>query len=1025
MADLAYRDLRLRRLGRRSASAGGAFLSFPIILSGLTFLDPEYVATTGVQLTAGDAAVTLPGGVTVTSRDYSWLRANDTTIPGATLATYTPPEGEYPGTIRNRQTITLSNGQVLVATSQPYDLALTAPTVVAPIPDQIFVANTGIKTVPLVGVFSRSVGTYGAETLPFGVSIVGSDLVVDTALPAAQNGTPVEIFYEDAGGIIADQFTLSVNVYSGENYTLDNTGSSGLNYSFTPNTIFTAATGSNVDTQGIFMSCFGYYDAVSGLWAGALMSVSVAGAGNCYLALEGNRLVWRSDGGAIVNTTALANPTVSGWYPITGRMRNGATGKPTSKRILEFQRGSTVGTASSSSTNSNTGVALLDCLSIGMIKTPSPFGFTQQEICFPVIGLGDPAAYHAYVLAGNDPRTYNWAGDVNATLLMNTNAARVGPVTLTAGEAALAPDAPFNVPTLTGVPFWTNRPVPFSAIQTAPAQMTATNVTVTQVTSAAGDKLNINYLVPPADGGASITAVQYEVNSGFGFGATQTVSLTPATTEVTVLAVTPATFRFRAINAVGIGAWYTLAPVTPLIANRAPVANPDFADTLQDAQITLSPLGNDTDLDGNPLTITAASSANGTCVINGGATITFTPTTAFTGTATVNYTISDGQGGSASSTVTVSVTAIPTGFILTGPLSFTGAGDTGAASFTSNRSARYYWGLSAPATTPTAAEIAAGTGLLASGFFDADTGTATFRADFPTGISVTNGVLSIVGRVEPEGEWSNVLRDTTVDVNTMPPPYALANHTVTMQAASSDGLQYNVAVNTLFTAARLDAGMFFVYSWYNDGSNFTGAVFSVSDISQLDTYMTFQCGKVSFRPDGATERATSDLGQPAAIGWQTCVAYVKFGVTNPGDGARRIELWRNGVAATPFVDTSTAGIGGPALYNAVTLGCINRSSSDLGFFEGELTEILIGTGRPTVALMNALYNGGAFGVDVNTVNLAALGLTKLEYLPLKAANPTALVSGHAALQGSNGLLVNPTLIGAPAFKLLNPPSEGV
>ena len=68
--------------------------------------------------------------------------------------------------------------------------------------------------------------------------------------------------------------------------------------------------------------------------------------------------------------------------------------------------------------------------------------------------------------------------------------------------------------------------------------------------------------------------------------------------------------------------------------------------------------GNDTDIDGGPLTVTAVSGpTNGTVVLNGDNTITFTPTPAFTGTAGFDYTVSDGAGGTALGHVTVTVTA--------------------------------------------------------------------------------------------------------------------------------------------------------------------------------------------------------------------------------------------------------------------------------------------------------------------------------------------------------------------------------
>ena len=67
-------------------------------------------------------------------------------------------------------------------------------------------------------------------------------------------------------------------------------------------------------------------------------------------------------------------------------------------------------------------------------------------------------------------------------------------------------------------------------------------------------------------------------------------------------------------------------------------------------------MANDTDPDGNVLTITAVTQgAHGTVTTNS-TTITYTPATNFNGNDAFSYTISDGQGGTASAAVSVSIT---------------------------------------------------------------------------------------------------------------------------------------------------------------------------------------------------------------------------------------------------------------------------------------------------------------------------------------------------------------------------------
>jgi len=98
--------------------------------------------------------------------------------------------------------------------------------------------------------------------------------------------------------------------------------------------------------------------------------------------------------------------------------------------------------------------------------------------------------------------------------------------------------------------------------------------------------------------------------------------------------------------------------ITVNSVNDVPVAVNDNAITPEDTPVTIPVLGNDTDADGDPLTVTAATSPNGTVVINADGTITFTPNPNFNGVATITYTISDGKGGTSTATVAVTVTPV-------------------------------------------------------------------------------------------------------------------------------------------------------------------------------------------------------------------------------------------------------------------------------------------------------------------------------------------------------------------------------
>jgi uncharacterized repeat protein (TIGR01451 family) len=99
----------------------------------------------------------------------------------------------------------------------------------------------------------------------------------------------------------------------------------------------------------------------------------------------------------------------------------------------------------------------------------------------------------------------------------------------------------------------------------------------------------------------------------------------------------------------------TVTPPT----NQSPVAN-SFSVTLTTTTLPIAVLGQATDPDGNPLTVSAVTQgANGQVTINRDGTVNYTPTLFFSGTDSFTYTVSDGAGGTATGTVTVRVEIPP------------------------------------------------------------------------------------------------------------------------------------------------------------------------------------------------------------------------------------------------------------------------------------------------------------------------------------------------------------------------------
>ena len=90
--------------------------------------------------------------------------------------------------------------------------------------------------------------------------------------------------------------------------------------------------------------------------------------------------------------------------------------------------------------------------------------------------------------------------------------------------------------------------------------------------------------------------------------------------------------------------------------NTGPVGNDDSAEVCGTNAVTIDVLKNDTDANGDKLSVTGATSAfNGTVKLNDDGTFTYTPKAGYTGTDSFTYTVSDGKGGEDTATVTVDV----------------------------------------------------------------------------------------------------------------------------------------------------------------------------------------------------------------------------------------------------------------------------------------------------------------------------------------------------------------------------------
>jgi VCBS repeat-containing protein len=260
-------------------------------------------------------------------------------------------------------------------------------------------------------------------------------------------------------------------------------------------------------------------------------------------------------------------------------------------------------------------VALL--LSAGITDTGAPglFDDVRNRLCTTAnVGWGVQSAFGSTQITPSDPRYPNWFG--------------CGVVD--AGEAVLGLNPPPP-----------NDP-PVAAADTAAAtEDTAVDVAVlVNDTDPNGDTLSVTNATDAPHGTTSVNAngtVHYvpDANYNGGDGFSYSISDGHGGTASATVAVT--------VSAV----------------NDNPVAVNDTASTSEDTPIDVNVLGNDTDVDGDALTLTGVSGAvKGTATLNVNGTVHFVPTANANGTGAFQYSISDGHGGTAGASAQVTIGAV-------------------------------------------------------------------------------------------------------------------------------------------------------------------------------------------------------------------------------------------------------------------------------------------------------------------------------------------------------------------------------
>ena len=129
------------------------------------------------------------------------------------------------------------------------------------------------------------------------------------------------------------------------------------------------------------------------------------------------------------------------------------------------------------------------------------------------------------------------------------------------------------------------------------------------------------------------------------------------------------------------GSATAIVNITITAVSDAPVANNDSTTTNEDTDVTTgNVLTNDTDADGNTLTVAAGNptATKGSVVNNGDSTFTYSPNPDTNGTDSFSYTVNDGTGSNDTATVTITVTPVNDA-----PVAIADTFNAGAATLTS------------------------------------------------------------------------------------------------------------------------------------------------------------------------------------------------------------------------------------------------------------------------------------------------------------------------------------------------------
>ena len=406
----------------------------------------------------------------------------------------------------------------------------------------------------------------------------------------------------------------------------------------------------------------------------------------------------------------------------------------------------------------STGAMLADSGTIAVTVTPvndAPVAVSDSLTTAedtPLV-ISDPQ-----VLLGNDTDA---DGDTLTIVEVITDANGNGTVTRDSnGVITFTPDADYNGPATFSyrISDGTTTSVATATVNVAVSAVNDAPTGSSTATLANGTEDQGTYFVSTADllqGFGDVDSPNLAVVNLTAQGGSTALTVTPVANGYTV--TLPADFNGSVALSYGVTDGEFTIPgslsFTVDAVNDAPVAVADTLNATEDTVASFAPsllLGNDTDADGDTLTVQDVQSVSGgTVALDSAGNIVFTPAANFNGPATFTYRVTDGTAISAAATVTVNVAAVNDAATITG---------TSTGSVTEE----------GPLTTSGDLDVS-----------DVDSGEAVFRT--PASLQGSYGTFTFNSTT---GAWGYTLDNANPAVQALNTGQTLSD---TLQVTSSDG----------------------------------------------------------------------------------------------------------------------------------------------------------------------------------------------------------------------------------------------